>query len=327
MQAALIFPGQGSQAVGMGQALFASIPAARAVFEEVDAALGEPLSRLIFEGPDERLRLTENAQPALMAVSIAALRALEAMSGRTVEELCGFVAGHSLGEYSALAAAGGLSISDAARLLRLRGQAMQAAVPVGEGAMAAVLGLDLAEVEAIAAEASEAGVCEVGNDNAPGQAVVSGARGAVERAVEIAKAKGAARSMMLPVSAPFHCQLMAPAADAVRAALAGIELRAPVVPVVTNVSAAPQGDPATLVSHLVRQVTARVRWRESLLALAGHGIERTVELGSRRVLSGLAKRTLEGVETVALGTPEEIDAYVAALPARAPGPPRRAARG
>ena len=327
MQAALIFPGQGSQAAGMGQALFASIPAARAVFEEVDAALGEPLSRLLFDGPDERLRLTENAQPALMAVSIAALRALEAMSGRTVEELCGFVAGHSLGEYSALAAAGSLSISDAARLLRLRGQAMQAAVPVGEGAMAAVLGLDLAEVEAVAAEASEAGVCEVGNDNAPGQAVVSGARGAVERAVEIAKAKGAARSMMLPVSAPFHCQLMAPAADAVRAALAGIELRAPVVPVVTNVSAAPERDPATLVSHLVRQVTARVRWRESLLALAGHGIERTVELGSRRVLSGLAKRTLEGVETVALGTPEEIDAYVAALPARAPGPPRRAARG
>jgi [acyl-carrier-protein] S-malonyltransferase len=327
MQAALIFPGQGSQAVGMGQALFASVPAARAVFEEVDAALGEPLSRLIFEGPDERLRLTENAQPALMAVSIATLRSLEATSDRTVAQLCRFVAGHSLGEYSALAAAGSLSISDAARLLRLRGQAMQAAVPVGEGAMAAVLGLDLAEVEAIAAEASEAGVCEVGNDNAPGQAVVSGARGAVERAVDIAKAKGAARSMMLPVSAPFHCRLMAPAADAVRAALAGIDLRAPVVPVVTNVSAAPERDPATLASHLVRQVTARVRWRESLLALAGHGIERTVELGSRRVLSGLAKRTLEGVATVALGTPEEIDAYVAALPARAPGPPRRAAAG
>jgi [acyl-carrier-protein] S-malonyltransferase len=324
MHAALIFPGQGSQAVGMGQALFASVPAARAVFEEVDAALCEPLSRLIFEGPDERLRLTENAQPALMAASIAALRALETASGRTVAQLCRFVAGHSLGEYSALAAAGSLSISDAARLLRLRGQAMQAAVPVGEGAMAAVLGLDLAEVEAVAAEAAEAGVCEVGNDNAPGQAVVSGARGAVERAVEIAKAKGAARSMMLPVSAPFHCRLMAPAADAVQAALAAIELRAPAVPVVTNVSAAPERDPTTLASLLVSQVTARVRWRESLLALAGHGIETIVELGSRRVLCGLAKRTLEGVATVALGTPEEIDAYVAALPV---GAPRRAAAG
>jgi [acyl-carrier-protein] S-malonyltransferase len=327
MEAALIFPGQGSQAVGMGHALFASVREARRVFEEVDAALGEPLSRLIFEGPDERLRLTENAQPALMATSIAALRALEVASGRTVGELCRFVAGHSLGEYSALAAAGSLAIGDAARLLRLRGRAMQAAVPVGEGAMAAVLGLDLAEVEAIAAEASEAGVCEVGNDNAPGQAVVSGARRAIERAVEIARAKGAARSMMLPVSAPFHCRLMAPAADAVQAALSGIDLRAPVVPVVTNVAAAPERDPTRLAALLVRQVTARVRWRESLQALGEHGIETTVELGSRRVLSGLAKRTLEGVVTAALGAPEEIDAYVATLPARAPGASRRAAAG
>jgi [acyl-carrier-protein] S-malonyltransferase len=330
MDAALIFPGQGSQAVGMGQALFAAIPAARAVFEEVDAALGEPLSRLIFEGPEERLRLTENAQPALMATSVAALRALEAASGRTVEELCRLVAGHSLGEYSALAAVGSLSIGDAARLLRLRGQAMQAAVPVGEGAMAAVLGLDLAEVEAIAAEASKAGVCEVGNDNAPGQAVVSGARPAVERAVEVAKAKGA-RSMMLPVSAPFHCRLMAPAADAVHAALAEIELCPPAVPVVTNVTAAPERDPTSLAALLVRQVTARVRWRESLQMLGDYGIERTIELGSRRVLSGLAKRTLEGVVTEALGTPREIDAYVATLPrrtsAKAPGPARRAAAG
>jgi [acyl-carrier-protein] S-malonyltransferase len=327
MQAALIFPGQGSQAVGMGQALFASIPAGRAVFEEVDAALGEPLSRLIFEGPEERLRLTENAQPALMATSIAALRALETASGRPVAELCRFVAGHSLGEYSALAAAGSLSIGEAARLLRLRGQTMQAAVPVGEGGMAAVLGLDLAEVEAIAAEAAETGVCEVGNDNAPGQAVVSGARVAVERAVEIAKAKGAARSMMLPVSAPFHCRLMAPAAEAVQIALAEIDLRAPVVPVVTNVTAAPERDPATLASLLVRQVTARVRWRESLQTLADHGVETIVELGSRRVLSGLAKRTLEGVATAALGTPEEIDAYVATLPARALAQARRAVAG
>jgi [acyl-carrier-protein] S-malonyltransferase len=324
MQAALIFPGQGSQAVGMGQALFASVPQARAVFEEVDAALGEPLSRLIFEGPDDRLRLTENAQPALMATSLAALRALEARSGRTVDELCRFVAGHSLGEYSALAAAGSLSLGDAARVLRLRGQAMQAAVPVGEGAMAAVLGLELAAVEAIAAEAAEAGVCEVGNDNAPGQAVVSGAHRAVERAVEIAKANGA-RSMMLPVSAPFHCRLMAPAADAVRAALAEIDLRVPAVPVVTNVAAAPERDPTSLKALLVRQVTARVRWRECLLALAGHGIGTTVELGSRKVLSGLVKRTLEGAVTEALGTPEEIDAYAATLPARTPRASRRAA--
>jgi [acyl-carrier-protein] S-malonyltransferase len=328
MDAALIFPGQGSQAVGMGQALYASVPAARAVFEEVDAALGEPLSQLIFEGPEERLRLTENAQPALMATSVAALRALEVASGRTVQQLCRFVAGHSLGEYSALAAAGSLAIGDAARLLRLRGQAMQAAVPVGEGAMAAVLGLDLAEVEAIAAEASKAGVCEVGNDNAPGQAVVSGARPAVERAVEIAKAKGA-RSMMLPVSAPFHCRLMAPAADALHAALAEIELCAPAVPVVTNVTAASERDPMSLAALLVRQVTARVRWRESLEALGDYGIATTVELGSRRVLSGLVKRTLEGVGTEALGAPEEIDAYVATLrpPAKAPGAPRRAAAG
>jgi [acyl-carrier-protein] S-malonyltransferase len=324
MQAALIFPGQGSQAVGMGQALFASVPAARAVFEEVDEALGLPLSRVIFEGPEERLRLTENAQPALMAASIAALRALETASGRTVAQLCRFVAGHSLGEYSALAAAGSLAIADAARLLRLRGQAMQAAVPVGEGAMAAVLGLDLADVEAVAAEASEAGVCEVGNDNAPGQAVLSGARAAVERAVEIAKERGARRSMMLPVSAPFHCRLMAPAAGALRAALDGIEMRPPVVPVVTNVTAAPERDPVRLAALLVEQVTARVRWRESLQALAGLGVEQTIELGAGRVLTGLTRRTVKGMTGSALGTPEEVDAYVATLPAVAP---RRAAAG
>jgi [acyl-carrier-protein] S-malonyltransferase len=333
MEAALIFPGQGSQAVGMGHALFASVPEARRVFEEVDAALDAPLSRLIFEGPDEQLRLTENTQPALMAVSMACVRALEARSGRSVEQLCRFVAGHSLGEYTALAAAGSISIADAARLLQLRGRAMQAAVPVGEGAMAAVLGLELGTVEEIAAEASEAGVCEVGNDNAPGQAVVSGARSAVERAVAIAKARGAARSMMLPVSAPFHCRLMAPAGDAVHAALAAIEMRAPAVPVVTNVTAAPERDPTTLAALLVRQVTARVRWRESLRTLAEYGVEQTVELGPRRVLSGLTKRTLEGVVATALGTPEEIDAYVATLqtrgPNRGPGeaPPRRAAAG
>jgi [acyl-carrier-protein] S-malonyltransferase len=313
MQVALIFPGQGSQAVGMGRGLCSAVPEARSVFEEVDAALGIPLSQLIFEGTEENLRLTENAQPALMASSLAALRALEARSGRTVPQLCRFVAGHSLGEYSALAAAGSISIGDAARLLRLRGQAMQAAVPVGEGAMAVVLGLEIAEVEAIAAEASTVGVCELGNDNAPGQAVVSGTRHAVERAVEIAKAQGAKRSMMLPVSAPFHCQLMAPAGAAVQAALAKIEIRPPAVPVIANVTAAPESDPNRLVTLLVQQVTARVRWRECLQTMAEHGIEETVELGSKRVLAGLTKRTLPGVAATALGTPEEIDAYVATL--------------
>jgi [acyl-carrier-protein] S-malonyltransferase len=313
MKAALIFPGQGSQAVGMGQALCATVPEARRVFEEVDAALGVALSRLIFEGSEETLRLTENAQPALMATSLAALRALEVRSGRPVEQLCRFVAGHSLGEYSALAAAGSISIADAARLLRLRGQAMQAAVPVGEGAMAVVLGLDLEAVEAVAAEAAAVGVCELGNDNAPGQAVVSGALPAVERAVEIAKARGAKRSMLLPVSAPFHCQLMAPAAEAVRAALAEIEIRPPRVPVIANVTAALESDPNRLVALLVEQVTARVRWRECLETMAAQGIEETIELGSKRVLSGLTKRTLPGVAATALGTPEEIDAYVATL--------------
>jgi [acyl-carrier-protein] S-malonyltransferase len=318
MNVALIFPGQGSQAVGMGHALCAAVPESRSVYEEVDAALGVPLSQLIFEGSEETLRLTENAQPALMATSLAALRALEARSGRPVEQLCRFVAGHSLGEYSALAAAGSISIADAARLLRLRGQAMQAAVPVGEGAMAVVLGLDLEAVEAVAAEAAAVGVCELGNDNAPGQAVVSGALPAVERAVEIAKARGAKRSMLLPVSAPFHCQLMAPAAEAVRAALAEIEIRPPRVPVIANVTAAPESDPNRLVALLVEQVTARVRWRECLETMAAQGIEETIELGSKRVLSGLTKRTLPGVTATALGTPEEIDAYVATLAPAAP---------
>lgn len=294
----------------MGQALFDQVPAARAAFEEVDEALGEPLSRLVFEGPEDRLRLTENAQPALMVTSLAALRALEMRSGRQLQELCRFVAGHSLGEYSALAAAGSLPIGAAARLLRLRGQAMQAAVPVGEGAMAAILGLD---VEAVVAVAAEAGLCDVANDNAPGQVVVSGQRQAVERAVELAKAKGARRSLLLPVSAPFHCRLMAPAADAVREALAAVTLAAPAVPVVANVSAAPTRDPATIAAQLVEQVTARVRWREGLLALADLGVDATVEIGAGRVLSGLTKRTLPDAAIRSLGTPEEIDAYIADL--------------
>ena len=297
----------------MGRALHDAVPAARLVFAEVDEALGAPLSRLMFEGPEEQLRLTENAQPALLAASLAAVRALEARSGRRLVDLCSVVAGHSLGEYSALAAAGSLAIGDAARLLRVRGRAMQEAVPVGAGAMAAILGLELEQVEQVAREASAVGVCDLANDNAPGQAVVSGDRAAVERAVDVAKAQGARRSVLLPVSAPFHCRLLAPAAEAVRAALAEVQIRAPGVAVVTNVTARPESAPEALRARLVEQVVARVRWRESLLAMAELAVAATVELGAGRVLSGLTKRTLPGIATVALGTPEEIDAFVATL--------------
>jgi [acyl-carrier-protein] S-malonyltransferase len=300
----------------MGKALADAFPAARAVFDEVDEALGEPLSRLIFEGPEERLRLTENAQPALMATSLAALRTLEARSGRQLGEMCSCVAGHSLGEYSALAAAGSLGIGDAAQLLRLRGQAMQAAVGVGEGAMAAILGLELDAVEAVAAEASVIGACDVANDNAPGQVVVSGTRLAVEEAVNLAKAGGARRSMLLAVSAPFHCRLLAPAADALRPALAAVALRPPVVPLIANVTAAAEREPARLVALLLEQVTARVRWREILLTMAAQGVQATVELGAGRVLSGLVKRTTPAIRGSALGTPEEIDAYLETALAR-----------
>ena len=312
---AFVFPGQGSQAVGMGRALHNAVPAARLVFEEVDDALGMPLSRLIFGGSEETLRLTENAQPALMATSLAALRALEARSDLSLADLCGVVAGHSLGEYSALAAAGSLALGDAARLLRVRGRAMQSAVPVGEGAMAAILGLELEAVEEVARRASEVGVCDLANDNAPGQAVVSGARTAVERALDLAKQQGARRSVLLPVSAPFHCRLLAPAAEAVAAALAEVEIRLPAVPVISNVTAAPESAAETLRARLVEQVTARVRWRESLLAMAGLGVEAVVELGAGRVLSGLSKRTLPGVASHALGAPAEIDAFIVELAA------------
>jgi [acyl-carrier-protein] S-malonyltransferase len=315
MTKAFVFPGQGSQAVGMGRELYDAVPAARLVFEEVDDALGQSLSRLIFDGPEDALRLTENAQPALMATSLAALRALEELSARRLPELGTVVAGHSLGEYSALAAAGSIEVGDAARLLRLRGQAMQSAVPVGEGAMAAILGLELAAVEEVAAAASVAGVCDVANDNAPGQVVVSGSRAAVEQAVELAKARGARRSVLLPVSAPFHCRLLAPAAAAVRAALAGISIGMPSVPVITNVAATPQSAPEVVRASLVEQVTARVRWRESLLAMAELGVDTVVEVGAGRVLSGLTKRTLPAVATVALGTPQEIDAFARTLAA------------
>jgi [acyl-carrier-protein] S-malonyltransferase len=313
MMRAFVFPGQGSQAVGMGRALYDAVPAARLVFEEVDDALAMPLSRLIFDGSEETLRLTENAQPALLATSLAALRALEVRSGRDLTGLCRVVAGHSLGEYSALTAAGSLACGDAARLLRVRGRAMQDAVPVGEGAMAAILGLELEGVEEVARRASDVGVCDLANDNAPGQVVVSGERAAVERAVELAKQQGARRSVLLPVSAPFHCRLLAPAAEAVAAALAEVEIRAPAVPVISNVTAAPESAPETLGVRLVEQVTGRVRWRESLLAMAGLGIDATVELGAGRVLSGLSKRTLPGVATYALGAPADIDAFIAEL--------------
>lgn len=312
---AFTFPGQGSQAVGMGKELAAAYPEARAVFQEVDEALGERLSAVLFEGPEDILRLTENAQPALMAVSVAVIRVLES-KGVFLKDHAKFVAGHSLGEYSALCAAGTFSLADAARLLRTRGQAMQKAVPVGHGAMAALLGLDLETARAVAAEAAQGEVCDVANDNAPGQVVVSGATAAVERAVEIAKAKGAKRALLLPVSAPFHCSLMQPAADAMAAALADVTMNAPIVPVVSNVLAAPISDPAEIRQRLVEQVTGVVRWTESVTWLTTTGgVTNLVELGTGKVLTGLAKRIAPDASAQAIGTPADIDAFVAQLTA------------
>ena len=308
MAIAFTFPGQGSQTVGMGRALAGAYPAARAVFDEVDEALGQALSTIVFDGPADTLTLTENAQPALMAVSLAAIRALES-EGVDLKKSVAYVAGHSLGEYSALAAAGTLSITDAARLLRIRGRAMQEAVPVGAGAMAALIGLDLAAAEAIAAEAAEGEVCATANDNGAGQVVVSGNRAAVERAVEIAKAKGAKRAVLLPVSAPFHCALMTPAAKVMAEALAGVTLKPPVVPLVANVVAGPVSDPEAIRRNLVAQVTGLVRWRESIAWLAGPGgVDLFVEIGAGKVLSGLARRIAEGAGTLSVGTPEDIAA-------------------
>ncbi|MCP8882585.1 ACP S-malonyltransferase [Devosia sp. XJ19-1] len=310
---AFTFPGQGSQAVGMGKELAAAFPEARAVFKEVDEALGERLSAIMFEGPDDVLRLTENAQPALMAVSVAVIRVLEA-KGVALKDHAKFVAGHSLGEYSALCAAGTFTLTDAARLLRTRGQAMQKAVPVGHGTMAALLGLDLETAQAVAAEAGQGEVCDVANDNAPGQVVVSGATAAVERAVEIAKAKGAKRALLLPVSAPFHCSLMQPAAEAMAAALAEVEMQAPVVPLVANVLATPISDPAEIRQRLVEQVTGVVRWTETVTWLTGAGgVTNLVELGTGKVLTGLAKRIASDASAQAIGTPADIDAFVAQL--------------
>jgi len=309
MSLAFIFPGQGSQTVGMGRGLADAFPAARLVFEEVDEALGEALTKVIWEGPAETLVLTENAQPGLMAVSLAAMRVLETEAGVDLARDARFVAGHSLGEYSALAAAGALGIGDTARLLRIRGRAMQKAVPVGTGAMAALLGLDFEQAVTVAGEAAEDQVCQAANDNGGGQVVVSGDKAAVERAVEIAKGKGARRAMMLPVSAPFHCSLMQPAADAMAAALAGVTVKSPVVPVVANVLAKPIRDPADIVGALVAQVTGTVRWRDSISFMADAGVTRFCEVGAGKVLSGLVKRIAEGAIGVSVGTPDDVTAF------------------
>jgi len=306
MSFAFVFPGQGSQAVGMGKALADAFGPARAVFEEVDAALGEKLTRIIWEGPAETLTLTENAQPALMAVSLAAMRVLETQAGVDLARDARFVAGHSLGEYSALAAAGALTIADTARLLRIRGRAMQEAVPVGTGAMAALLGLDFDQAAAVAAEAAQDQICQAANDNGGGQVVVSGDKAAVERAVEIAKEKGARRAMMLPVSAPFHCALMQPAADAMAAALATVAVKRPVVPVVANALVKPVSDPPDIVRALVAQVTGTVRWRESVVLMAAAGVTTFYEVGAGKVLSGLVRRIVDGARGVSIGTPDDV---------------------
>jgi len=313
MTAAFTFPGQGSQVVGMGKALAEAFPVARAVFDEVDAALGEKLTATIWDGPAETLQLTENTQPALMAVSIATLRVLEAEAGLSVARNAAFVAGHSLGEYSALAAAGSLTVSDTARLLRIRGLAMQKAVPVGVGAMAALLGLDYETAVAVADEAAQGQICQAANDNGGGQVVVSGDKAAVDRAVEIAKTKGARRAMLLPVSAPFHCRLMQPAADAMAKALAEVTIKTPAAPLVANVLAAAITDPDEIRRRLVEQVTGTVRWRESVAYMAGRGVTRFLEIGAGKVLSGLVKRIAEGAVGISVGGPGDIAAAKSAL--------------
>jgi [acyl-carrier-protein] S-malonyltransferase len=312
MAAAFVFPGQGSQTVGMGKALAANFAPAQKVFDEVDEALGTKLSAIIFEGPIETLTLTENAQPALMAVSVATIRVLEAEAGLDLKRDAQFVAGHSLGEYSALAASGAFTIADTARLLRTRGQAMQKAVPVGVGAMAALIGLEFDAAAAVAAEAAQGQVCQAANDNGGGQVVVSGDKAAVERAVEIAKGKGAKRAMILPVSAPFHCALMQPAADVMADALSKVTVKAPVVPVVANVLAKPIQAPDEIVRSLVTQVTGTVRWRESVAFMAQAGVTKFYEIGAGKVLSGLIKRIADGATTSAVGTPEDVAAFKAA---------------
>jgi [acyl-carrier-protein] S-malonyltransferase len=313
MSRAFVFPGQGSQEVGMGLALSKAFPAAKLVFEEVDDALEKRLSRIMFEGPIEELTLTENTQPALMAHSMAVIRVLEVEGGIKVSEVASFVAGHSLGEYSALAAAGAIPLGETARLLQTRGEAMQAAVPVGKGAMAAILGLSLEEVEAVAADAAEDQVCDVANDNSDGQVVVSGDTDAVERAVEIAKERGAKKAMMLTVSAPFHCSLLDPAADIMTYALASANITTPNPPVVANVTATPVSDPDDIRNLLVEQVTSRVRWRECVLAMRDHGVDELCEVGAGKVLTGLNRRIDRELTGRTIGTPEDIEKFLATL--------------
>jgi [acyl-carrier-protein] S-malonyltransferase len=312
MAVAFVFPGQGSQTVGMGKALAEAFAPARQVYEAVDAALGERLSEIIWNGPAETLTLTENAQPALMAVSLAAMRVLEAEAGVDLARDAAFVAGHSLGEYSALAAAGAISIADAARLLRIRGRAMQKAVPVGAGAMAALIGLEFGEAKVIAAEAAGTTVCAAANDNGGDQVVLSGEKVAVERAVAIAKTRGAKRAMLLPVSAPFHCALMQPAADAMAEALAAVAVQPPRVPLVANVLAQPIRDPVEIVRCLVAQVTGTVRWRESVLFMVSAGVTTFYEVGAGKVLTGLIKRIAQGAEASSIGTPDDLTRFKAA---------------
>lgn len=309
MTTAFLFPGQGSQAVGMGRTLADAYPAARAVFDEVDEALSQKLSTLMWEGPLEELTLTANAQPALLAVSLAVIRVLESEAGLDLKRDAAFVAGHSLGEYAALAAAGTFGIADAARLLRIRGDAMQKAVPAGEGAMAALLGAELDLARAIAADAAQGQVCEVANDNGGGQVVLSGAKAAVERAITLARERGVRRALLLPVSAPFHCSLMQPAAQAMQEALGHVTMRAPVVPVMANVGAAPLVDPDAIRTSLVAQVTGTVRWRECVEAMAAAGVTRFVEVGSGKVLAGLVKRIAAGATPLSLGTADDIAGF------------------
>lgn len=312
MTVAFTFPGQGSQAVGMGKLLADTFPEAKAVFDEVDNALDQKLSDIMWNGPESDLTLTANAQPALMAVSLATMRVLEA-KGVDLKSTASFVAGHSLGEYSALAAAGSLDVATAAKLLRVRGDAMQNAVPVGQGAMAALLGLDFDAAAEIAKDAAQGEVCQAANDNAPGQVVVSGHVAAVERAVEIAKARGARRAVLLPVSAPFHCSLMGPAADAMAEALADADIKAPCVPLVANVLAKPVTDPAEIRERLIEQVTGTVRWRESISWLAGEGVTTFVEVGTGKVLTGMVKRIAKDSAGMAANSPDDIDAVVEKL--------------
>lgn len=313
MTIAFTFPGQGSQAVGMGKDLADAYPEARAVFDEVDEALGEKLSGTMFEGPEDRLTLTANAQPALMAVSMAVVRVLEA-GGFSIHDRVGYVAGHSLGEYSALCAAGTFSLADTARLLRIRGDAMQAAVPVGEGAMAAIIGLEHDQVETICRDAAGEGACQIANDNGGGQIVISGRKESVERAAAKASEAGAKRAMMLPVSAPFHSELMTPAAEAMREALSQVSMKEPVVPLIANVRAAPVSDPTIIRDLLVEQVTEQVRWRETVEWFSANEVTALYEVGAGRVLTGLARRIDRNLEGKTLGTPAEIDAFLADPP-------------